>query len=235
MPQNEETATERAVATDHCREQVLAWLEALPDEARRTELAARLRTDEEIHRAGAVLEIAVDALFRQRGWSVAQPEPTAGRRTRMDFVVDPGSSGRFLCEATVVSDPRDDRLQRKRLDDLRAGLRQVTGPYEGTMFVRPPIPDGLRDRAVRAFLRRRLEERSADQPRELELHYFDAPGDEHPRITFRFLRRDRADLPVVLGWGWSQAQMIGTAERIRDALEYKSSRYGELDAPYLIA
>jgi hypothetical protein len=227
-----ETADGPAAAAT--RAQILRWLEEVPEPAKRADLRGRLASDDDVPHYSARLEVTLDGMLRARGLSVEYPGPLPGQTTQMDFLV--GCADGFYCEATLVNDQLPDRLQRRRLHQLADALDAIVAPFHVVMFVRAPIPEGLRARNVRRFLERQL---LALDPAAIQgstaLEYVDAPGDAEPRITFHVVPSTLEPGPVISSWGWADAEMVATYLRIKRVLAYKAGKYGELDRPYVIA
>lgn len=202
-------------------------------------LRARFRSDTSDH-AAAFFEIYCFTLLRRHRFAVQVEPSLSGVPTAIDFLACRGKK-RLRClrlEATVLGDSDEDVSVRRNIVQLRASLNALDSPtFRFSVAVlqsaRTPFPVKIIQRDVRAWLasldpaavaaaRSPLQWRLTKRYDGWELAF--VPRLRPPR------ERDRENVATHSLGGWR-----GTRDRIRDKLGDKTSKYGTLTMPYVIA
>lgn len=225
-----------------------AWFERYPsgaprDTEGRKELRARFRSDSDIDFASAFWELYLHEAHRRAGY-LATPHPKTPTGKRIDFLME-RDGDRFYLEATVVtSGGLGDRLP--------AGSAHIydtiNSAFSPDFFVKVEsvIPGGqtpARSKVVAPLekwlasldwddVKQRCEQGNEEYPRT----NLDAAGWQIKYQAFPRSERSRGDREFPMIGIYPTVGGISTArDDILSKLRAKASRYGQLDAPYIIA
>lgn len=228
---------------DRVRELVEQWFAHVPGEEQKA-LRARLRSGREGESAAAFWELYLRETIRRCGWTVVS-EPELDRGTRPDFRVETGS-GSYYLEAVLLGkgaeQEKRDRLRDHILDELRKiDDRDFVLRVEITCEGKTPAKLGPVRRRVEEWLASfdydELRGQQIENPRLLPT-LDDGAGD----WTFRFTAwpkppNRRGERLKTGGVAIDPFRRLPTngGKRLFERLRSKAGRYGDLDAPFLLA
>ncbi len=223
------------------------WFARYPAE-QRADLRARFRSNRHNNHAGAFFELYLHELFRSMGFTLqCHPELGEGVTTHPDFLVFRGEQPVFYLEGTITAEPEQETAANARLDQCYDALDALDSPnfFLGIEYAGAPLTP-LRGAAMRREIRDWLESLNPDEVRrtfeqtgfqELPTRRFEHDGcvlvvSAIPKSAeHRGTDRDR---PIGLMMP-AAAQQVRPHESLRNAIERKGSRYGELGLPLVIA
>lgn len=223
------------------------WCRRYPDKDK-PDLLGRFTSPIDAQHVSAAYELYLFELFSRLGYEVTvHPETSSDKASRPDFLLTSGEGEHIYVEAVQSIEISDEeRAAQARLNvvfDTISRL-EVTGWLLGVDAATYPgsPPSGKR---LRAALKSWLEELDPDEvAQQIENNGHDAfpsfewqEGDWRIRFTAFPRSPEKRDNPVesVLGVYLSEVRYLNTWERIRDTLESKGLKYGELDAPLIVA
>ena len=221
------------------RQRFLAWLAEVP-EPHSVDLDARLRSDLDYAHLPARLELFVHHYFLSNGWEVQIHPQVAYSPNRPDFLVGKGDV-KLLVECRSVFDQHAVEQQDQRLHQLADSVSKRLGR---TVMLHPlsDLPPSIPARRIRSWIER--QQIPDDAPDLLEFDFWDDHETTVNGKTQRYHYGVRAIVPKLNDGGealtgihglMSQAQTITNAQQLREALLDKTSRYGTLNLPYVIA
>ena len=236
------------------RETLEDWFTRYPAN-HQASLRGEFRSKLESKHDAAFFELLLHELLRRRGCTVEVHPSVPGATTKPDFLVTPPSGEAFYLEATVVSDQSKEEAGREQLQhELEDALDGIDSPDFSFAVVTRDFPEGSRPiRSVVDRIRRGLPDLDYDVFMEkwpsLDLENgprwrLDEPGwcqdgrgwevDVYPVPRPPELRGTPNERPVFLR---SAAEMVEVHPEValKEALEDKSSKYGDLDRPFVIA
>lgn len=205
----------------------------------------RTRFVDDFH--AAFFELFLHAYLSVLGYGL-EPHPAVPNSTRRpDFLVTKDTC-RFYLEATVARDISDDEASKRRVKNLLLdAINDISSRNFFLALKEFTVVPGKQPSAkkIKAFLERELAALDPDSIKlnELERPLRDGPGlsyeDDSIRLSIGLIPRSpnargRTDIrpigvyPIASRWG-------GSDILIRDALNAKATRYGQLALPYLIA
>lgn len=222
------------------RDLMSAWLSRVPAE-HVPDLRGRLQGKDKAQFESAFWELYLHEAYRRSGYAVTVHPPLAGSGRHPDFLVERQGT-RFYLEAVQACATADDTRQSKLLADVRRLLDEIApGDYRLDMATyavgrQPPSIAKLR-RELRGWLSALGQ------------------GTGNPAAAAAYRAVSRHTWQTMDGWrvefgavpvppGHAARHLVGThttggwsndAARITEALESKADRYGELDAPLVIA
>lgn len=228
------------------RDRLEAWFARYPDQAKR-DLAARFCADDKHHQA-AHFELYIHELLLRLGCAVEIHPSILGRTTTPDFSVKTPEGQPLYVEAAIITG------QSKSDESADARMRQALDVFERIKtpnFVLdvgwdrdPPAPLPARRIAEK------VEKWLAALDPDVELaRYVDAkekfsvlPVLKFPEhqigLEFRALPKKsdrRADSQRAIGIQAPPGGCVGTAFDLRRRIKSKATRYGDLDAPFVLA
>jgi hypothetical protein len=228
------------------RELIEDWLAEYP-RFHRSELVARLRTNDDLQFEAAFFELYLHHLFRRSGAKV-RIHPNRGKgRKRPDFKVTMPAGSSFLVEAvTVTEGSAMDRTGAGRLRAFYDALNKACSPdffFHVRHFGLPrsPVPG----RKIRGAVERWLRTVDVKDLQGLGGHgHVDVPTltFEHDGCRLEIglfpvsasRRGSKGHRPVgVLGPG--EGRILNYWEPLRYGIKAKATRYGRLRQPYLVA
>ena len=218
------------------RKRMEAWYSHLSDE-RQVKLRRTMSEGTEPQFAASFFELLLHEFILASDYYCADdPEPREGERVPDFVVMAPGGTRVFILEATVATDKSDSARSRERLAaPVLDGLNAIPAPHISLavreLVLKTDAPPALAE--LKAFVAARLAGvRNRDGA---------GPGttwtyeDENLRVQLSpvWLRRKTRKtnigmLPVQCRWGGAEAS-------IQRKLEKKATRYGALDAPFVVA
>jgi hypothetical protein len=214
----------------------------------RGDLLGRFTSPSDTQHNSAGFELYLYELFRLLGYSVqVHPETSSGKTTRPDFLLRDANGSRMYVEAVQTTDvSTEEQGAQARLNVVYDAINrlEVFGWFLGVKArnypVNPPSGRNLR-RQLKDWLEGLDPEQVTESVKKTGHHalpMFDYADGEW-RIQFTAFPRspEKRDKPVraVLGVLFGGAQWLNTWEVLRDTLIFKGSRYGDLDAPLVIA
>jgi hypothetical protein len=223
------------------------WFRDFP-ESGKADLKARFRSRSDSQHHAAFFELYVHELLRRCGFEVeVHPDTEAEEETHPDFLVSLGGKPQFYVEATLAQESAADSAAQARIDRVYETLSTLDSPnfFVGIRLYGAPAtaPPGAR-------LRSKLEAWLADLDLEEVIRRWrtsGAPGNlphfdwPHDGCTFSFFpipksaeARGRPGVrPVAVKM--PSARLVTIDRSIRSSLAAKSSRYGKLGLPLVIA
>lgn len=226
------------------RDRLEDWFTRFPDHSK-GDLAARFKSDNTPHHA-AHFELFLHELLLRLGCSVEVHPEVRGRPTRPDFLATAPGGDKFYVEAALVTGQsnRDERAQ-ALMDQALDVFDRICSPsftLEVCWDKNPstPLPARVIAKAVEKWLL------TLDPDRELEKlgrnGFGSLPNIKFPehKIGLEFCalakkpgKRSGGGRPISF---WNPpGDFSGTHLDVRKRIETKGSRYGELDAPFILA
>lgn len=224
------------------------WFSRYPV-AHRPELRAQFRSDNHQHRS-AHFELVLHELLLRLGVDVEVHPAVPGTNRRPDFLVNSPSGARCYLEAILATNQtREEAAAEARKNQVYDAINQLNSPdfFIGIDPIGSPEtpPSGQH---IRAFLTERLAGLNRIEILAL-LEQQNVPGFEglphwryeHDGWTIDFFPLPKSDAltgqasvrPIGLEFG--AFQLLQTKETIRNAVQRKAGRYGELALPYIVA
>lgn len=212
----------------------------------RDALIGRIRSNDEVAHESAMFELLLHQALTVGGAEIEAIEPTLPHTDRSpDFLVRMPNGERFYLEATLATGLSDKERRSKRLFDAAIqainSVRNADFWLEVDIAGKPSEPVRLRN------LRRSIEQwlDSLDHAAISAMWENEGQRDERPsfrkseagmQVLLRPIpKNDRRDhgraIGVQSGEIWSRT--VGAS--LRQAIEGKSNRYGELDLPFVVA
>ncbi|MGR3716523.1 MAG: hypothetical protein ACU0B1_07245 [Thermohalobaculum sp.] len=222
---------------ERVRQLIEDWVFRYPDDHRNA-MINRLRLHRDEMHSSAFFELALHELLIRTGHSIVAVEPKLEHTERSpDFLVECPKHGRFYLEAVVSTGLSvEERGAQKRSDGAVEVIEWAECPryfldlkVQGT----PDRPVSLK--ALRDQLDKWIEGLPNGDTARCAAPFRYAEHGLELRVT-AFARRKLAepgDRAVGVRWGEPEIGIPG--ESIRNAVKDKASRYGELDAPYVVA
>jgi hypothetical protein len=233
-------------AVEAFRERTEDWFQRFPRSGQ-IDLRARFRSPIEVQHQGAFFELYVHELVRRNGFGLEVHPEISGTRHHPDFLVSSDQNARFYLEATVAGVPSlDEQSAEARVAQVYDSLNSLDSP---TFFLRvqvrgapnsPPPTRGLR-RELTAWLAR-LDPDEIGEFYRLQ-NYDDLPAYEWEHdgwmVTFTPIAksvdaRGREGIRPI-GVIMPEARSLNTHGDLKEAIERKSKKYGNLDLPYVVA
>ncbi|MGQ3098490.1 MAG: hypothetical protein ACT6R7_08490 [Brevundimonas aurantiaca] len=215
-------------------------------ERHRDGLVGRIRSDDDVAHESAMFELLLHQALISGGAEIEAIEPNLPHTDRSpDFLVKLANGERLYLEATLATGLSDKERRSKRLFDAAVqainSVRSTDFWLEVEITGKPSQPVRLRN------LRRSIEQWLAglDHAQVSAAWNDEGKRDERPpfrhseagmQVSLRPIpKKDRREhgraIGVQSGEVWSRT--VGAA--LRQAIEGKSNRYGELDLPFVVA
>ncbi|HLF44528.1 MAG TPA: hypothetical protein VJA46_13530 [Acidimicrobiia bacterium] len=229
---------------ERVRALLAAWMDRLPDEDR-ADLVARMRSGDRRQFLGAFWETYLFVSFERLGFGLTTHPQVPGSSRRPDFRIETNDGSAYV-EATVASASNDEVARDRRRGQIYDTINQLSCPNFWLSL------DLLEEGYEAPSIRRRfpaiqawLDDLDVDHASELlaagsfdDLPTYDI-GDRGWSIRITALPRgaesrgESAGRPIAFYPGESGS--FDGRGPILAALREKAGRYGELDAPYVIA
>ena len=223
------------------------WFTHYP-ESDRADLVGRFKSRTHLQHTAAAYELYLHELFRRLGYVIeVHPETPSDKGTRPDFLLKDSTGAKTYVEAVQPTDvSTDKRGAQARLDVVYDSINGLE-VYEWFIGVHartdPNVPPS--GKKLKRELKRWLDGLDPDEVTEqVERSGSEACPklgyrDKDWRIQFTAFPRSltKRDQPVgeVVGAIVGAGGWLSTWQTVRDALLAKASRYGRLDAPFVIA
>lgn len=224
------------------RDRLEEWFQRYPEEER-AELQSRMLAGNDSFNA-ALLELYLHRALTIAGCTVAvHPQIEAAEGKRPDFLVIEPSGSKFLLEARVATGISDEeRGAEARMDDFLERVSRLNSDYMLDVRTSGAQPHGFGIRAFMAWIKGELGKldyssirasHAEKDSKPVELKY---PNDEwEVRINvYAKSEENRGTSGSLISYS-TGARCIDPYGHVRDAVQRKASRYGQLPLPYLIA
>lgn len=240
----DQSARPEAIAIRRTLEQ---WFSRYPTPDR-ADLMARFKSPESSHHVSAAFELYVHELLLKLGYSIElHPQTESKKATRPDFLVRDQDGNRMYVEAVVASDLSErEQKAEARLNAFYDSMNRIEArDWFVTIDVigRPAEPPSGRR------LRKEVDSWLAQLNADSVIKKANAEGsDAFPvklhrgngwAVTFTAIPRDRSKpadpADRIIGAIAGEARWLGSDKVIRNVLSDKALRYGELDAPLVVA
>lgn len=214
----------------------------------RPDLLGRFTSPDDIQHISAAFELYLYELFRRLGYSVqVHPETSSEKTTRPDFLLRDSAGNRIYVEAVQCTDvSAEEQGAISRLNVVYDAINRLE-VYDWYLGVHadgypevPPSNKKLRGQLMDWLTGLNLEGvtesvRQTGSRALPTLEYTD--GEWKLKFTAFPRSPEKRDKPVkaVLGARFTGARWLNTWEDVRDTLISKGRRYGNLDAPFIIA
>ena len=221
-----------------------SWFERFPDEAKK-DLRRRFRSNDDHTHESALFELFLHELLNQLGCEVVVHPEVPDSSGHPDFCVDYGT-GSFYLEATTVGQQRGPFTRSANEEDVIRKLSQLTSPH---FQIGVDLEGKLRRILSAKEVTRPFEELVADHHPDEVQRMIDEGGTyaapcrriEHGTwsltgwlVPVPCDSRGKTDsLPLLIDR--YKAKWVDSITLVRKALRDKSSKYGELDAPFMVA
>jgi hypothetical protein len=223
------------------------WFMYFP-EFRKCEVRSRFRSEREDQHLGGFFELYCAALLHSQGFAI-EFEPTAdpSKKTRPDFMAVGSGGMAFYLESTLVMGPGSDTTIDKKIGEIYDKINQVSSPnfnffadIECVSSDNPKLSE--LSRFVSEWLNGLIVDKEVQHERPFEL-------DAYPRTEWSnsgwkvrisaIPKNDRkcnsgSQRPLKL-WGGRSYDDINLRSSLLNALKSKSTHYGSLDWPFVIA
>jgi hypothetical protein len=210
------------------RREVLAWLDEVPQSARRV-LESRLQSDLDHPHLSARMELFLHNHFVSKSWPVSLEPEVPESPNKPDFLVAPAGMA-FYVEAKLIQDAQAVSQQDQRLNQLADSLHNR---LSRTVMLKPwsNLPPSLPGRRIASEIEKRAAALRDDRVVEFELSdvHLDQP------FTLKVTLFPRTwDIGSGVGALSTGVRTVVAGADIRKALHEKSGKYGELGLPYVI-
>ncbi len=230
------------------RQSLEDWFSRYPT-AHRGELRGQFRSDDYQHRS-AHFELVLHESLLRLGATVEVHPTVEGTNRRPDFLATSPNGTKCYVEAVLATNQtKEEAAAETRKNQVYDAINQLNSPdfFIGIDPIGSPEtpPSGQH---IRAFLTERLAGLNRDEIAAL-LERPDVPGFEglphwryeHDGWTIDFFPLPKSDAlrgqagvrPIGLELG--EFQLLHTKETIRNAVQRKAGRYGELSFPYVVS
>jgi hypothetical protein len=214
------------------------WLSRYPEGKRRA-LISRLRSPIDDEHLSACFELVLHELLLRNGCTVEEVEPALPNSTRTpDFLVRSPRGEQFYLEAALVTGrTREQAAAQRRFEAVLAAVESVDSAWHFLDVQPHGIPSQPpRLRALRTILQKWVDALPKGQDAKSVAPF---QWEEHGlRLTIKPIPRKRkrgADETRAVGMLWGTPTVSTPGDGIRETLLKKATRYGELDAPLIIA
>lgn len=212
----------------------------------RSELIARMRSGDDTHYRSAVFEVLLHEILLRLGCELrCHPELPNGSSSRPDFLVRTPSDEEFYLEAVLATEKWSHRASNKIKEAVLWQFYEHTHPYfmvsvrtSGLPATQPSAKKLLQQ------VKNWLDSLDPDLiARNIDLHGWDsAPSfdwsHEDWSLSFRpipIVAERRGNGGPIMGMITGEGGWVNSRAPIREALNYKSSKYGRLDKALLVA
>jgi hypothetical protein len=223
---------------ERVRRELTRWVDEVPPEVR-ADVIARLQSDDAQHRA-AWWEIYLHAALLRGNCTLTAHPVVAGTTRRPDYLVT-ALGGPLYLEARITGHPPTGIAARRRLNTVYDLLNDIDSPnffigvdVEST----GPNPPGTRQlrRDLEAWLGTLDPDAITSPDKFPEWEWINSKGWS---LLFRAIpkqdARGRPGMRAVGMYDDGGVRIIDHKAPLQDALQFKGSRYGEPDAPFVVA
>ncbi len=228
------------------REMAERWFQHFPD-AGKADLRARFRSPIEIQHQGAFLELYIHELLARSGYALEVHPSVAGTDARPDFLARTDDRARFYVESTLAGVPSsEEQAAAARIAQVYDSLNAMDSPnffLEVQVHGAPTTPPP--SRGLRRELANWLGTLDPDAIGELcqAGRFGELPQlrwvHEGWEVEFRPLPKSAKfrGLPGIrpIGMVVPQAQWLNTHGDLKEAVEKKAKKYGNLGLPFIVA
>jgi len=211
------------------REEFLSWLSEVP-EPHNIDLDRRLKSQLNHPHFSARLELFSHHHFVSNDWNATIHPDLPDTSNHPDFLME-AQGDRFLIECKSVFDQIEVAQQDQRLHQL---AEQVSKKLGVTILLHPleDLPQSLPATRIRQEIESRVQVIS-------EVQEIDIVGEHRgERFSLRAVTLPEAPIGEPAGGVeglMSPVQIINNSQRLREQLQEKASKYGELQSPFMIA
>lgn len=223
---------------DTYRALINSWIAELP-EPEQADIVARFRKADSLGYQAALAELAGHAALIRRGHKVQVHPPSAHPSRRPDFLVRTKDDVPVaIVEVTTFGPAQEDVAQSTREATIYNALDAAELPPGYRLLFDVEAPGAKLPKI--AALRKEVEEWAR-----AHANVETAPDEDPPsrvfeagdwRIELKLIGGYNKERPATraIGGAMGKIRHVKAEEEIRDALEKKGSRYGQLNVPYLI-
>ncbi len=248
LPQHAESEyaySNRSARPEAARVRVLvnAWFSEYP-EASTADLKARFQSKDSGTHLGALNELLIHALFVRLGYEIAVVPAGPANEKRPDFELTSDIRQDFDIEATVSAGSRHEQARRRRATAIYDALARI-GPTDFYIYLgETGGPETqLSSRALYRDVKKWLDSLDVE---EVYNAYIVNPDCEAPRSVWQYDSwkidllaipkepRYRGEDVVPPHLRYRDPGLQAIAESMRNALERKTTRYGQRERPYII-
>jgi hypothetical protein len=212
------------------RQEFLSWLAEVP-EPNRTVWEGRLKSELDHPHFSVRLELYLHHYFKSNDWHIDIEPEMLGSLNKPDFRVSHGEDC-ILVEAKTVLEEKSTAQQTQRLRQLADDLTNKLSRY---IIIQPlsDLPTSLPTRRIRNQVEQHAKT-LADKVLEFDLRgvHLNTPYILKVVILPKGPEQDEAG---GVGGTVSGVHTLAIGRRIRDALEQKADKYGDIDVPFLRA
>jgi hypothetical protein len=221
------------------------WFHEYPA-AHQTALGTSFRSDRDSQHWGAFFEIYCHALLWHQGFTSSVQEvvdPAVNRP--IDFLVQKDGISLFYLEATVAADSSQVLANQRKVWEFIDALNVLNEPnFQVGLEIERESSQNLPFNRIRSAIQRWLQ---TLDPNEVTEQIKGKAYEKHPqwiwdrdgwRIIFFAIPRpqeDRGMMGQTVLYHFWDARGVEGQNSLKDALEEKADRYGELQLPYMIA
>ncbi len=217
------------------RQVLTEWLQHFPA-SHRAQLTEEIQSGDDIRFDSAVFELAVATIIQFQGNDIEEIEPQIGSKGRNpDFLCRSQSGTSFVVECADARQlSAEDEGKQKHLDDLINAINEIPGKHHRIYFRysdRPPL--AVRKSRIQQLIRNWLSQldENADFGGSERLE-FDIDGIHYKCDPMK----TRSEIKNIVGaYGRLAAWSSSQPDSLRRSLKKKSTRYGDLSQPYIIA
>jgi len=227
------------------RETLERWFERYPSEERKN-LRERFRSLKEANHLGAFFELYVHELFACIGFELAAHPPTQ-TTSHPDFLARSSGEAKFYIEATISGLPSEtEQGEKARMGVVYDAINSIESP---NFFLQLDIAGAPNTPPPTKELRRDLTQWLASlSPDHIAQLYLENRQSEIPRLNWthdgwNLLFKPRPKSPQLrgrpgvrpIGIRMPEGGWLNTGFEIRQSIEAKCKKYGELGLPLIVA
>lgn len=212
------------------REEFLSWLSKVP-QPHQASWKVRLMSALDHPHYSVRLELYLHHYFESNGWHIDIEPEMLGSPNKPDFKVCHGEDCIFV-EAKAVLEEKSTAQQTQRLRQLADNLTNKLSRY---IIIQPlsDLPASLPTRKIRNQVEQRVKTMTDEV---LEFDLWDVHLNTSYSLKVVILPKGSEPSEVGgIGGTVSGVRTLAIGKRIRDALEQKADKYGDIDVPFLIA
>lgn len=212
------------------RHEFQSWLTEVP-EPWQSKWRGRLESGLDHPHLSVCLELFLHHYFKNANWSVEIEPEIMGSANKPDFRFTRGEAT-IVVEAKTVLDEHSTAQQAQRLRDLADNL---TRRLSRTVIIEPlsDLPSSLSARKIAAQIEQHAK-KQAGEAVEFEISDMHLGTRYLLNVVILPISSDSSETEGV-GGTVSGVRKITTSKRIRDALEQKAGKYGQIEMPFFIA
>jgi len=212
------------------REEFLSWLSKVP-QPHQASWKGRLVSALDHPHYSVRLELYLHHYFESNGWHIDIEPEMLGSPNKPDFRVSHGEDC-ILVEAKAVLEEKSTAQQTQRLRQLADNLTNKLSRY---IIIQPlsDLPTSLPTRKIRNQVEQRAKT-MADEVLEFDLRDVHLNTPYSLKVVILPKGSEPSEVGGI-GGTVSGVHTLAIGRRIRDALEQKAGKYGDIDVPFLIA